>query len=229
MSTRRPTSPRTGTTHLISGVTLTTATASAGWVRRRGGVRRSSTSLTLADSAVAGSSAPTSAAALYTEGDAGAVTRRSPATGRTAAPRPATAAGSTWRAATTESAPDRHVHDQRQQRDGAGGGLYASNGVVTLTQSTIAGNVGAPGAGIFKELVPPGSTTRSSPLGRRGLFRAAVASQAADNLADRRQLRSSRPSTLCSAPLTNNGGPTDTHALSASSPAIDAASGGDLP
>jgi CSLREA domain-containing protein len=105
---------------------------------------------------------------------------------------------------------------------GAGGAIYASGGIVSIAQSTIAGNVGAPGAGLYKAIGATGlSNTIVSAPG--GIACSGPSFTGTNNVATDASCVVATVANPLLGPLANNGGPTDTHALSASSPAINAA------
>jgi CSLREA domain-containing protein len=107
----------------------------------------------------------------------------------------------------------------------AGGGIYATGGTVSIAQSTIAGNVGAPGAGLYKAgsaaglsntiVSAPGGTACAGPASFTGT----------NNLATDASCQVATVADPLLGPLANNGGPTDTRALAATSPAVNAGSG----
>jgi hypothetical protein len=111
--------------------------------------------------------------------------------------------------------------------NGNGGGIFSANGVLGLQSTTIAGNTAANGSGLFK----PGSGTSiqdsivaaSSGVACGGAGVAGIVGS--NNLATDATCGGTfvAANPLLGA-LANNGGPTDTHALGSTSPAIGAAS-----
>jgi hypothetical protein len=110
--------------------------------------------------------------------------------------------------------------------NGNGGGIYSANAELRLQSTTIAGNTAASGSGLFK----PGSGTviEDSIIAATSGTACAGAGVAAftgsNNLATDATCSVAAVGDPVLGGLADNGGPTDTHALGATSPAIGAAS-----
>jgi CSLREA domain-containing protein len=110
--------------------------------------------------------------------------------------------------------------------NGNGGGIYSAAGVLGLQSTTIAGNTAGSGSALFK----PGSGTaiQDSILAAAGTACAGAGVAGivgSNNMAtDGSCGATATQADPLLGPLTNNGGPTDTQALAAASPAIGAAS-----
>ncbi len=110
--------------------------------------------------------------------------------------------------------------------NGDGGGIYSVAGSLDLQSTTIAGNTARSGSGLFK----PGSGTviEDSIIAATGGTACAGTGVAAfigsNNLATDATCSVAAAGDPALGALANNGGPTDTHALGPTSPAIGAAS-----
>jgi Ca2+-binding RTX toxin-like protein len=116
-----------------------------------------------------------------------------------------------------------------------GGGVANSYGTVTLTNSTVSGNsAGRQGGGVFTinggTFNLANTILANSPSGG-DCFNSATLNPSGVNLVEDGSCGSSFPAGTDPnlGPLANNGGPTQTHALLAGSPAIDAVTDGSCP
>ena len=112
--------------------------------------------------------------------------------------------------------------------NGNGGGIYSAGSVVGLARTTIANNTAANGAGIYKNLTPTSAATQINDTIISAATGAACAGlvsafSGTNNLASDTTCGVAPGTNPLIGPLLNNGGPTDTHALAPTSPAVNAA------
>ena len=222
--------PPATVTASVSRVTLTNGNGSGGQVLGGGAVHVAfGTSLALIDSAVTNSSSP-QGGGIYTNGDL-QLTRVTVSGNQAngAAGGPPGAGGGVYHSSNND--PVRIVvltasTISGNSTNGTGGGINSLNGILGLQSSTVAANTAASGSGIFK----PGSGTaiQDSIIAASSGAACAGAGVAtfvgSNNLATDATCAVATVSNPAIGPLANNGGPTNTHALGATSPAIGAAS-----